>query len=452
MPSKCQICDEKLNKRSHKPIECESCSEICCSECFGRYTLGTLNPICMFCKASVTDDFIEKVSTQKFFKQFKEHKSDIIFSGEKSLLPSTQPTVEKILRVRKYENIWSELRSNKKKLEKERIEKYPVIKGNKERIKKRKEFSKHINDIQEEMIQTHRILNNILYRDDHGEEKPVNMFTKPCPDGDCRGYLSSAYKCGTCESYFCHDCHEKKDGRNDTAHVCDEDTKATINMLKKDTKPCPKCSVLIHRTEGCLQMWCVKCHCFFNWNTGHIETGVRHNPHYFQYLRETGQDIPRQPGDAPYDPCADLNNLPRYSNITRLFFKDQAKWVNIYDYTAHIVNMKTTLPANIGINDHEDLRIKFMLSEINENEWKKRLKMKIKKNEKNHEIYNVYDMFHRAMADSFHNLIEHKNLDIFQDESAKLVKYANDQLLIINKKFSSVDRRFLLDENFIRRT
>jgi hypothetical protein len=308
-----------------------------------------------------------------------------------------------------------------------------------------------LTDCKTEIDHTKLIVNNLV-NGGNAVSVAEDIFTKPCPDGDCRGFLSSAFKCGTCESYFCHDCHEKKDGRYDKEHVCNEDTKATVKMLKKDTKPCPKCSVLIHRTEGCASMWCVKCHTFFNWNTGHIETGVRHNPEYFKYMRETGQDIPRQPGDVPYDPCADLNNLPRYSDITRsVTGKDHTKWVNQFDYTAHIVHVKNTLPANIEMNDHQDLRIQFMLSEFDENSWKKRLKMRNKKYEKNHEIYQVYDMFHRSMADSFHNLIEHKKLETFEKECLRLVKYTNVQLLNINKKFGSVEKKYFLDEKFLRR-
>jgi hypothetical protein len=49
-------------------------------------------------------------------------------------------------------------------------------------------------------------------------------------------------------------------------------------------------------------MWCTQCRTAFSWITGNIETTVVHNPHYYQWMRETGQTIPRA-GAAPVAPC-----------------------------------------------------------------------------------------------------------------------------------------------------
>jgi hypothetical protein len=72
-------------------------------------------------------------------------------------------------------------------------------------------------------------------------------FIKHCPYPSCNGYLSTAWKCGLCEKYTCNLCHEPKlDG-----HVCNEDTVKSVALIKVDSKPCPKCGVSIHKTEGC---------------------------------------------------------------------------------------------------------------------------------------------------------------------------------------------------------
>jgi len=72
----------------------------------------------------------------------------------------------------------------------------------------------------------------------------------------------------------------------------------TTELIKKDSKNCPKCNISIMKTSGCDQMWCVSCHTTFDWKTLHIKTsGVIHNPEYYRYMRENGIAIPRNPGD-----------------------------------------------------------------------------------------------------------------------------------------------------------
>ena len=79
--------------------------------------------------------------------------------------------------------------------------------------------------------------------------------------------------------------------------LADPDTKATAELLSKDTKPCPKCSIPIHKLEGCDQMWCTQCHTGFSWKRGTIENRI-HNPHYYEWQRQNnGGQAPRNPGD-----------------------------------------------------------------------------------------------------------------------------------------------------------
>jgi hypothetical protein len=76
-------------------------------------------------------------------------------------------------------------------------------------------------------------------------------FIMKCPDVDCRGFLSTAYKCGTCQKWACSECLEVKGLEKDVEHTCSEEKKATVALIIKESKPCPKCGERISKVDGC---------------------------------------------------------------------------------------------------------------------------------------------------------------------------------------------------------
>jgi hypothetical protein len=150
------------------------------------------------------------------------------------------------------------------------------------------------------------------------EKKERATFIKPCPVNDCKGFLSNKYKCGLCTTYCCSDCFEiigKLQGDDDSSfkalkdkHKCDPANVETAKMIRKECKPCPKCGVQIFRISGCNQMWCTSCHTAFDFVSGKVDTGLVHNPHYAQYMREQreGQgEVVRGERRVAFDPCAE---------------------------------------------------------------------------------------------------------------------------------------------------
>jgi hypothetical protein len=76
-------------------------------------------------------------------------------------------------------------------------------------------------------------------------------FIQHCPAEGCRGYLSTAYKCGVCAKYTCSDCLAVKGENRDAPHTCNEEAKASAALIQRETRPCPKCGVRIFKIDGC---------------------------------------------------------------------------------------------------------------------------------------------------------------------------------------------------------
>ena len=70
-------------------------------------------------------------------------------------------------------------------------------------------------------------------------------------------------------------------------------------------------------------MWCPTCKTMFNWSTGEI-TKTTTNPHYFAWLRQTGQTIPRynHPDADPYYNCNEQLNREQCNRIIDKYIKN----------------------------------------------------------------------------------------------------------------------------------
>ena len=91
-----------------------------------------------------------------------------------------------------------------------------------------------------------------------GAEKVKREFLMRCPADECRGSLSTAYKCGTCEKHTCSECLEVLGLADEmsleslkAAHTCKPENIESAKMIKKETRPCPKCGARIFKIDGC---------------------------------------------------------------------------------------------------------------------------------------------------------------------------------------------------------
>jgi hypothetical protein len=425
-------------------------------------------------------DFVEQNTTSAFQTEYTKFLDDLKFDAEKSKLPATQRLAEVIRLCEKYTNDSNlkvhelyRIKDQRRalKIENRKIRK---IRKNKDRIVTVEEKAAEkaaIEQIKNRLVENKekiRELNNelaVIYNDrffyNAEKDQQINIltgviqapidaekqvYTRPCISDDCRGFLSKSYKCGTCEKQYCAECHEEKKSRNDEEHVCNEEAKATIAMIRRDTKPCPKCSIPIEKVSGCSQMWCVSCHTTFDWNTMKIETGYIHNPEYLRWMRENDREIARNPYDMG-GRCDDMPTWNRVNQQLSVIGIISNEWDEIHRRYGHIrYNSIRNLPVEEE-NDFIDLRVSYLNSEISNEIWRKKLGMKLKIYRISQERRNVLDMYINALKDLFNNLLHNSDFVQFKHCVSELETYSDAQLIKINKKYKSKNTTYASIKN-----
>lgn len=381
---KCPVCLDHFTQVIRQPIQCAYCPYSTCRQCTSQYLLSTLNdPHCMQCKREWNREFIDTKLTQTFRKgPLKLHRRRVLMDRERGRLPAMQVFAEA-------QNIMTRVMQESTALRKQR--KALKIQRNLIQVQHGEEgidaLAARLGPIQKQLYEMKARI-RALEREGYnarrilvGEERvETRQFIMKCPGEGCRGFLSSAWKCGTCEKFFCSDCHAQKEAMRDEGHVCNADAKATASMIRQETKPCPKCGIRISKIDGCDQMWCTECQTTFSWNSGQILLNtVVHNPHYYEYLRKTNGAIPREAGDIP------CGGLPMAYVFTRLVYDippsplqltndKKAMIVGALRGISDIFHMRLPqFPLRQPANMNRDIDIAYLLNKITEEEWGTRL-------------------------------------------------------------------------------
>ena len=263
-----------------------------------------------------------------------------------------------------------------------------------------------MNEITNEIERLRRIRNN-------GAKKHRTEFVKKCGDPECRGFLSTRWKCGLCEKSTCIDCHEVKvDGVD---HVCDQNCVATIKLLTTDTKNCPGCQSGITKIDGCDQMWCTHCQTGFSWSTGKIEMKL-HNPHYYEWRRQNG-GLDREPGDNQQ--CVtpqDIITLLIASDLGRdqldILIEKCRRCIHISAYN-----------NNPQVPNYQSDRIKYLNQTIDAEEFKSTLIRVSKAYSKKQELYTVYELLVTTFTDIMRRFCDDLESETILNELNTIVDY-----------------------------
>lgn len=471
MTTDCVICGEKSTKKN-KLITCEKCPFISCSSCVKKYILSkNENPHCMECKFEFTRNYMVTQLGKTFItNDYKNHRENILYQRELSLLQQTQPIVERVVR-------------------KEYL------------IKRGREIDNQIGELAREKINIRNELRDI--NNGESEKSEIinkNVFVRKCPYGDCRGYLtanSNNLYCGICTNYSCKQCHELigTTDEDKNKHICDEQNVKSVKAIMKDSKPCPSCSSITHKINGCNHMWCIECKKSWDWNTGLIlNTKSPNNPEYFAWLRRNTSNIPRQPQPEELDDngCRTLSNMvilrildmklyiedPMWifddkkndwiHNKTRKNFDEYSKnnyfggidalyrnyksdeiyyrnKIDILDIIRNINHIREHDLINYNTNDMEyniNIRVQYLRNLISEEQFRERIQRSEKKLLKYGEIHTILSLFITCITDLIHQMPTYK-YDIINrvrilNEMESLRSYVNECFVRISKTYSCI--------------
>lgn len=293
------------------------------------------------------------------------------------------------------------------------------------------------------------------------------------------------------------------------AHTCDPNKVATAQLLAKDTKPCPKCAAMIFKVDGCDQMWCTQCHTAFSWRTGIIEEGHVHNPEYYRWMREHRGEPPRerhpdarggnaegagreedQQGNAANACMAQMRQfqqIPMLGEVgaairrfdlaiaqqaaeasdlidaadaangeygpLRLKYPDTFRSEQVYQFHRYIQHIKHVVLTDLEQffqrrEPNIDLRIKYLMQEIQEHTWKSTLIKRERAREEARVAMQVFELVVQVGGEFLHRICQARyDMPALMQALLELSQFADYYIQNckerLPKKFSA--REYLLD-------
>lgn len=397
----------------------------------------------MQCKAEWSFEFLSDTMTKVFCAgDLRNHQKKLLFESEKALMPATQIYVEKKIEMNK-------IVEERRRLDEQYSELALQLYNNKVKVGERRQF------------------------------------ICPCPHDGCRGFLSTQWKCGICENFTCSDCREvigqtkNSLDHNGEGHVCKPENLASVKAMEKTTKPCPKCGSRIFKIDGCDQMWCSveTCHTAFSWNTGLeiSKNATIHNPHYYEWMRKKGHEIPRTPDDGQGDPgagpgpgpggaCIEMVNYQMLQSfVLRTLRKEEAyrpirnlyvsvnNWSQstclIHRNVMHIIHHLIPLYAPTDEARKavvlRDNRIEYLMNNISETELQDRILTIAVTDEKKKAFRDVFSTVRDVMVDRISQLYNTEGQNInnlatlqeFVNDVGKFSDFINESLIKIYRRF-----------------
>lgn len=291
------------------------------------------------------------------------------------------------------------------------------------------------------------------------------------------GFINSEFICNMCSKKFCNNCLKELTDN----HECLKEDIETMNLILKDTRPCPNCCTRIYKISGCSQMFCTYCKTGFDWNTGKKINHNFHNPHRMEWLEQLHRSGGENPN--PDEICEEdyritfiervqnqrLNKMLYYLNYINeeLGYKRRnlqnlkSEKTNLTDLVLYLFTKYYTEKTQ-NENDKEK-NISFLKSKhlyIDEKKYKSIIKKNLKKINQLELMIDVYETMVACLRSTLIRVDQligfqyarYRNYNLNQEIKDKIEKYCNTCCDIIKdiEKNRIIDLETYFDTNFIR--
>ena len=196
-------------------------------------------------------------------------------------------------------------------------------------------------------------------------------------------------------------------------------------------------------------MWCTQCKTAFSWRTG-LELHERvHNPHFYEWQRKNGGGVAPRVEEYHLGPCEHIT----YAVLIRAIYNEEVR--AFHQFSGHIL---ATIPqpeeiCNLG------LRIDYLLGEINEDIFARKIQQRDKKKAKETEMRQIIEVFCQAVSDVFRKIVNQSVSEAqgfpkqipnastkgYLSEIREIVNFVNEQLDHVAKKYVSKRKQIVVD-------
>ena len=424
-PECCMVCRDRFTTVIRKKSTCKFCHASACSKCIEQYLLTRHEDAhCLHCRVNYNDTTLQEICTRTFLNQnYFKHRQEVLINQHRAQLPLLQETAMREKREREKNAIIATLTHDIQEIKKKKtahlleshrhyIQNHVVHQATNEAARETQRLYDEIESLREQISEKKELIRAVRWPAILGlhaveeKEEEKKKFIRRCTRDGCQGFLSTAWKCGLCNWYSCSHCFVIKGQAHNAEHECKKEDVETAELIKKDCKPCPKCGEFIMKSSGCDQMYCVCCQTPFSWTTGKIVTsGPIHNPHYYEWLKRTGGNVPRNPADVPCGGFPGGWELVRFpkgmkKDIASMFFEFHRICMELQEIS------ERTYRSHMDQNTMNEVNIKFLLGDIDEKKWGRLLAINEKKRKRDAEIQEVFGAF-RMVAVDLINRVQH---------------------------------------------
>jgi hypothetical protein len=420
----CPVCCDAYTKDKRRPIACPGCAYAACASCVRQYLLASqADPGCMNCGLYWNRAFLDGSLTAAWRNgQLRRHRAEVLLDRERALLPAAQPLVEAEMRRR------------------------ARVQRHREALERLQEARKTLAAVRSEYYQS------LYHRDNDGDGEPAakderRQFVAACPDSDCRGFLSTQYRCGTCLKRFCAHCREAKP--DDAEHACDPATVETISLIRRECRPCPNCGMAISRVSGCDHMFCTACDTGFSYATGsRIENRHNTNPHMYERMRqlqERGGATDAAASEPPGAACGAQLVWPslRYMSRDDVYGDWETFLFSMHQCGRHVQEVVLRdLRTGRRNADTTPYRVKYCLKDIDDRRFSALLQQHEKRRELNLELVQALDVFVLMAFEFFAELRDLPTEELRRSCAERCRAFAASVEELVNAPLQELARRY----------